>query len=155
MKCISRDAFIEWLKRIPIRDLSDGAGLCRIILVEDFERAIRELPSDLIYDADSTEYGRWIPFRSEAAGDIQYCSVCGIGFGAKTKYCPNCGKRMYDNIIQIPLANRRPVFWEVAEKWLRSIGGLVHRANKRNGHRNWPSTKKTRALGERKENILS
>lgn len=52
MKCISRDAFIAWLKRIPIRDLSDGAGLCRIIMVDDFERAIKELPSDIIYDVE-------------------------------------------------------------------------------------------------------
>lgn len=52
MKCISRDAFIAWLKRIPIRDLSDGAGLCRIIMADDFERAIKELPSDMIYDAE-------------------------------------------------------------------------------------------------------
>lgn len=136
MKCISVDAFVAWLKRIPIRDLSDGAGLCRIIMADDFERAIKELPSDMIYNAEPVAYGRWIPFRSEAAGDIQYCSACGIGFGAKTKYCPNCGKRMYDNIIQIPLANRRHVFREAVEKWLRSIGGLVRRANKQNGHRN-------------------
>lgn len=53
MKCISRDAFIAWLKRIPIRDLSDGAGLCRIIFADDFERAIKELPSDIIYDIES------------------------------------------------------------------------------------------------------
>lgn len=125
MKCISRDAFIAWLKRIPIRDLSDGAGLCRIIMADDFERAIKELPSDMIYDAEPVEYGRWIPFRSEAAGDIQYCSACGMGFGAKTKYCPNCGKRMYDSIMQIPLANRRHVFRDAMKKWLRSIGGKV------------------------------
>ena len=38
--------------------------------------------------------GRWIPFHSEAAGDIQYCSICGIGFDAKTDYCPHCGAKM-------------------------------------------------------------
>ena len=135
MKCISRDAFVEWLKRIPIRDLSDGAGLCRIILVEDFERAIKELPSNMVYDAEPVVYGRWIPFHSEAAGDIQYCSVCGIGFGAKTKYCPNCGKRMYDNIIQIPLTNRRPGFREVVEKWLGSIVDFARCVNKHDDHR--------------------
>ena len=52
MKCISRDAFIAWLKRIPIKDLSDGLGLFRIIMVDDFERAIKELPSDIIYDVE-------------------------------------------------------------------------------------------------------
>ena len=134
MKCISRDAFVEWLKRIPIRDLSDGAGLCRVIMAEDFERAIKELPSDIVYDPDSAVYGRWIPFHSEAAGDIQYCSICGIGFGAKTKYCPNCGKRMYDNIIQIPLANQRNGLRDAVEKWMRSIVGLAFRAKKRDSH---------------------
>lgn len=135
MKCIRVDAFVEWLKRIPIRDLSDGAGLCRIILVEDFERAIKELPSDMIYDAEPVAYGRWIPFCSEAAGDIQYCSACGIGFGTKTKYCPNCGKRMYDNIIQIPLANRRHAFRDAMKKWMKSIAGLARRAKKREDRR--------------------
>lgn len=38
--------------------------------------------------------GRWIPFNSEAAGDIQYCSICGIGFDAKMAYCPHCGAKM-------------------------------------------------------------
>lgn len=47
-KYINRAEFIAWLKRIPIKDLSDGLGLCRIIMVEDFERAIRELPEGII-----------------------------------------------------------------------------------------------------------
>ena len=38
--------------------------------------------------------GRWIPFHSEAAGDIQYCSACEIGFDAKMDYCPHCGAKM-------------------------------------------------------------
>ena len=39
-------------------------------------------------------HGRWIPFRSEAAGKILYCSACEIGFDAKTDYCPHCGAKM-------------------------------------------------------------
>lgn len=39
-------------------------------------------------------HGRWVPFHSEVAGDIQYCSACEIGFGAKTDYCPHCGAKM-------------------------------------------------------------
>ena len=42
----------------------------------------------------SEEHGRWIPFHSEVAGDIQYCSACEIGFAAKTDYCPHCGAKM-------------------------------------------------------------
>ena len=39
-------------------------------------------------------HGRWMPFHSEAAGDIQYCSACEIGFDAKMDYCPHCGAKM-------------------------------------------------------------
>lgn len=52
---------------------------------------LEELPAA---DVAPVVHGRWVPFRSEAAGDIQYCSACEIGFGAKTDYCPNCGARM-------------------------------------------------------------
>ena len=45
-------------------------------------------------DVAPVVHARWIPFHSEAAGDIQYCSACEIGFGAKTDYCPNCGAKM-------------------------------------------------------------
>lgn len=38
--------------------------------------------------------GRWVPFHSEAAGDIQYCSYCGVGFAHRTDFCPNCGADM-------------------------------------------------------------
>ena len=47
---IKRDAFVAWLKRIPLKDLSDGRGLCRIIMEEDFKRAIKELPREVIAD---------------------------------------------------------------------------------------------------------
>ena len=52
---------------------------------------IAELPAA---DVTPVVHARWIPFRSEAAGDIQYCSACEIGFGAKTDYCPHCGAKM-------------------------------------------------------------
>ena len=39
-------------------------------------------------------HSRWVPFHSEAAGDIQYCSACEIGFDAKMDYCPHCGAKM-------------------------------------------------------------
>ena len=29
-KYVEREALIEWLKRIPLIDLSDGHGLCRL-----------------------------------------------------------------------------------------------------------------------------
>lgn len=45
-------------------------------------------------DVAPVVHGRWMPFHSEAAGDIQYCSACEIGFDAKTAYCPHCGAKM-------------------------------------------------------------
>lgn len=45
-------------------------------------------------DVAPVVHGRWMPFHSEAAGDIQYCSACEIGFDAKMAYCPNCGAKM-------------------------------------------------------------
>lgn len=52
---------------------------------------LNELPAA---DVLPVVHGRWIPFHSEIAGDIQYCSVCEIGSVAKTDYCSNCGARM-------------------------------------------------------------
>lgn len=45
-------------------------------------------------DVAPVVHGRWVPFHSEAAGDIQYCSACEIGFDAKTDYFPHCGAKM-------------------------------------------------------------
>lgn len=91
---IDRGALIEWLKRIRLIDLSDGRGLCRVIMEDDFKKAIKKMPKGIIADVDPVRHGRWVPFHSEAAGDIQYCSACEIGFDAKTDYCPNCGAKM-------------------------------------------------------------
>ena len=50
-KYIDREALIEWLKRIPLKDLSDGLGLCRIIREADFKKAIKNMPKGIIVDA--------------------------------------------------------------------------------------------------------
>lgn len=55
------------------------------------EQLLDEIPAD---DVAPVVHGRWVPFHSEAAGDIQYCSACEIGFDAKTDYCPHCGAKM-------------------------------------------------------------
>lgn len=47
-KLVSADGLREWLKKIPLHDLSDGSGLCRIIFAEDFERAMASFPGDAI-----------------------------------------------------------------------------------------------------------
>lgn len=50
--------------------------------------------SEKAADVAPVRHGRWIPFHSAAAGDIQYCSSCEIGCTWKPNYCPNCGAKM-------------------------------------------------------------
>ena len=50
-KYIDREALIEWLKRVPLKDLSDGLGLCRVIMEDDFKKAIKNMPKGIIVDA--------------------------------------------------------------------------------------------------------
>lgn len=61
---------------------------------EQCNRAISYIKSATGADVVPVVHGRWVPFHSEAAGDIQYCSACEIGFDAKTDYCPHCGAKM-------------------------------------------------------------
>ena len=49
-KYIDREAFIEWLTHIPLKDLSDGLGLCRVIMEDDFKKAIKKMPKSIIDD---------------------------------------------------------------------------------------------------------
>ena len=70
---IEREAFIAWLKRIPLKDLSDGLGLCRIIMEEDFKRAIRELPREVIADVAPVVHGRW---EKQIAVRCRECKHC-------------------------------------------------------------------------------
>lgn len=45
-------------------------------------------------DVAPVRHGKWMPFHAEFAGDIQYCSICEIGFADRTSYCPHCGAVM-------------------------------------------------------------
>ena len=49
-------------------------------------------------DVAPVVHGRWVPYHSEAAGDIQYCTACEIGFDAKMDYCPHCGAKMDERV---------------------------------------------------------
>lgn len=73
--------------RALLNDAPEQVGYSR----EDAADCIRYMDAA---DVAPVRHGRWVPFHSEAAGDIQYCSVCEIGFDAKTVYCPNCGADM-------------------------------------------------------------
>ena len=118
-KYINRDALIEWLKRIPLKDLSDGLGLCRVIMEDDFKKAIKNIPKGVIVDAvpvvrckdckyfktrlcenddAPVRHGRW---RTNVLYGYEYtfvCSECGYvdvyPFDGRHRYCPNCGAKM-------------------------------------------------------------
>lgn len=92
-KYIEREELVEWMKRIPLKDLSDGLGLCRVIMEEDFKRAIRTIPAGTIIDVAPVVHGRWIDAR-EYCGDY-LCSNCEALYGTnKFNYCPKCGAKM-------------------------------------------------------------
>lgn len=98
-KYIDREALVEWLKRIPLKDLSDGRGLCRVIFEEDFKRAIKKIPKGIIVDVAPVRHGRWID-----KGEYAVCTECGGQSGTQydgvepiplmTQFCPNCGAKM-------------------------------------------------------------
>ena len=114
-KYIEREDLIEWLKRIPLIDLSDGRGLCRVIMEDDFKKAIKKMPKGIIADVVPVRHGRW---EKNVRGDYSIvCSECGYGLPTDAfawmecnrtseerefciwiadvkNYCPNCGCRM-------------------------------------------------------------
>lgn len=72
---------------------SDPNGIRRALgfNVRQIEEALRAIPTA---DVAPVRHGKWMPFHAEFAGDIQYCSVCEIGFADRTSYCPHCGAVM-------------------------------------------------------------
>lgn len=95
-KYIDRDALIEWLKRIRLIDLSDGLGVCRVIMEDDFKKAITNMPENIIVDVAPVRHGRWEEYLIP---NILCCSNCDWGIGplCKSPYCPNCGAKMDEN----------------------------------------------------------
>ena len=116
-KYIDREALIEWLKRIPLTDLSNGRGLCRVIMEDNFKKAIREMPKGIIADVALVRHGRWewfeewsysTPEHSAECDDCGWrCSECKTALEdmingyyddscevPQLNYCPNCGAKM-------------------------------------------------------------
>lgn len=98
-KYIDREDLVEWLKRIPLKDLSDGRGLCRVIFEDDFKRAIKKIPKGIIVDVAPVRHGEW-----EKQSGLYSCSECGMTCPYDVQadvieywacnYCPNCGAKM-------------------------------------------------------------
>ena len=89
---IEREAISEEIRKYYYKNppnSSYGEGFDRGL--DRAQRAILDAPAA---DVTTVRHGRWVPFHSEVAGDIQYCSACEIGFDAKTDYCPHCGAKM-------------------------------------------------------------
>lgn len=80
---ISKEQVIEWFR--PYGHTDEG------IPFSTLKTDVMGLPAA---DVAPVRIGRWIPFHSEVAGDIQYCSACEIGNAAKSDFCPHCGAIM-------------------------------------------------------------
>ena len=74
----------------PIASYGCDGGILGGVYIYDTEEQAAEAWNRRV----DVVHGRWMPFHSEAAGDIQYCSACEIGFDAKMDYCPHCGAKM-------------------------------------------------------------
>lgn len=69
-----------------LRKAERGGSMTALTRLERAYAEIREMPAA---DVAEVAHAKWIPFHSEAAGDIQYCSACDIGFDARMDYCPH------------------------------------------------------------------
>ena len=86
---IDREALVEWLKRIPLKDLSDGLGLCRVIMEDDFKKAIKKMPKGIIVDA--------VPVSElKKLRDYLYAEdlIFMRGLAELNKLIANCGAKM-------------------------------------------------------------
>ena len=90
---IDREALIEWLKRIPLIDLSDGRGLCRVIMEDDFKKAIKKMPKGIIADVEQVKRGRWLP-QIVLGTRVWDCSECKTIGSPEWKRCPVCEAKM-------------------------------------------------------------
>lgn len=86
---IERERTVELLRSLGNREYRKEKGT-----IQDAIKMISYPEYTPAADVAPVVHGRWMPFHSEAAGNIQYCSSCGIGFDAKTAYCPHCGAKM-------------------------------------------------------------
>lgn len=84
----------EYIERSYIRKMAMFEMAYTMETETDAAVVLRMIDDAPAADVDQVVHGRWMPFHSEAAGDIQYCSACEIGFDAKMAYCPHCGAKM-------------------------------------------------------------
>ena len=83
----------EYIKKEDIEQKIQD-GLNNLVLGHDAIEVLGMIYEMPAADVATVRHGRWVPFHSTAAGDIQYCSACEIGCTWKPNYCPNCGAIM-------------------------------------------------------------
>ena len=83
----------EYIKKEDIEQKIQD-GLNNLVLGHDAIEVLGMIYEMPTADVATVRHGRWLPFHSTAAGDIQYCSACEIGCTWKPNYCPNCGCKM-------------------------------------------------------------
>lgn len=72
--------------------------LCRVVMDEDFKKAIKKMPKSIIADAASVRHGRVIETIEDGRMKRVF-SCCGTDFTGITcwmrpNYCPNCGAKI-------------------------------------------------------------
>lgn len=77
-KYIDLEALVDWLKRIPLKDLSDGQGLCRVIMEDDFKMAISSLPESTFVDMGAVVHCKDCVYSRPAGKNCEDMVVCPI-----------------------------------------------------------------------------
>ena len=80
---IDREALVNWLKHIPLKDLSDGQGLCRVIMEDDFKAAISSLPESTFVDMSAVVHCKDCVYSRPALKNCEDMVVC----TNTSKYC--------------------------------------------------------------------
>ena len=84
----------EYIERNYIRKMAMFDMAYTMETETDAAVVLRMIDDAPAADVAPVVHGSWVPFHSQAAGDIQYCSACEIGFAARVRFCPTCGARM-------------------------------------------------------------
>ena len=98
---IDREALVEWIKRIPLIDLSDGRGLCRVIMEDDFKKAIKKMPKGIIVDVAHTIDA--VPVSElKKLRDYLYAEdlIFMRGLAELNKLIANCGAKMDEEVSE-------------------------------------------------------
>ena len=75
-KYIDLESLVNWLKHIPLKDLSDGQGMCRVIMEDDFKAAISSLPESTFVDMGEVVHCKDCVYSRPAGKNCEDMVVC-------------------------------------------------------------------------------